>query len=187
MWLTLHTVSILVANIDSDGSTYKVCAARPRSGPGLFLPGLRARVAFAGSALRVLAAPLSLLTLLVCCVRSEDAEANELIGGDTKLYESTPVAGFVTAVTVLAATDLAFSGCDDARDSLASCTVLGQRLRTLDLRAHMYRAVVFVALFLLRACLVRVFCRRRARHATHAWRARVVFAFLSVSARFLIL
>ena len=38
------------------------------------MPGLRARVAFAGSALRVLAAPLSLLTLLVCCVRSEDAE-----------------------------------------------------------------------------------------------------------------
>ena len=114
MWLTSHTVGIFMANIDSDGNAYEVCAARPRSGPGLFLPGLRARVAFAGSALRVLAAPLSLLTILVCCVRSEDAEANELIGGDTKLYESTPVAGFVTAVTVLAATDLAFSGCDSS-------------------------------------------------------------------------
>ena len=47
-------------------------------------------------------------------MRSEDAEANELIGGDTKLHEFTLVAGFATAVTVLAATDLAFSGCDDA-------------------------------------------------------------------------
>ena len=35
-------------------------------------------------------------------MRSDDAEANELIGGDTKLHESTIVAGFAIAVTVLA-------------------------------------------------------------------------------------
>ena len=96
-----------MANIDSDGNAYRVCAARPRSGPGLFLLGLRARVAFAGSALRVLAAPLSLLTLLVCCVRSEDTEANESIGRDRSLLREP--ARFDIVVTVLVAADLAFS------------------------------------------------------------------------------
>ena len=48
-------------------------------------------------------------------MRSEDAEADELIGGDTKLLESMPVASFKTAVTDLASTDLACSRGDDDR------------------------------------------------------------------------
>ena len=58
---------------------------------------------------RAPAEPLSLLTILVCCVRSEDAEANESIGEDTILLESMPVASFAIAVTVLASSDLACS------------------------------------------------------------------------------
>ena len=171
-----------MANIDSDGSTYKVCAARPRSGPGLFLSGLRARVAFAGSALRVLAAPLSLLTLLVCCVRSEDTEANELIGGDTKLHDSTLVASFTTAVTVLASTDLACSrGDDDHITCLHLVYSDCDSAHATFVRTCFALFPVFVALCQLRICLVRVVWRRRARHATRMACASV-FAFLSVSA-----
>ena len=114
----MHTVGIFMANVDSyhNACTRYAQPGRDRD-PACFFLACCPRGLCRLCSPRAPAAPPLLLTLLVCCVRSEDAEANDSIGGDETLHESAPVVSFAIAVTAFAATDLAFSPCDDASRS----------------------------------------------------------------------
>ena len=182
--LTQHTAGIFAAIDVSDRSFHKVRAARAATGTHPIFMGPDSHAASAGCCSARAPAVLSLLTSLSACLRSEDAEADESIGRDTRLLESMPVASFTTAVTVLASTDLAYScGDDDRITSLRLVYSDCDSAHATFVRTCVALFPVFVALCRLRICLVRVVWRRRARHATHMACASV-FAFLSVSARF---
>jgi hypothetical protein len=150
----------VLAFVGSYRFAFEVCAARPRSGPSLFFSGLPACVAFAPALLSMCSRCASmLLTILVCCVRSKVAEANESIGGETALHETAPVAtpSIAIAITVLASTGLglAFSRRDNARLACLVCSDCDCAHATF-VRTCIGLLRVFVALFRLRACLERV-------------------------------
>ena len=111
-------------------------------------------------------------------MRSEDTEADESIGRDTRLLESMPVASFTTAVTVLASTDLACSRGDDDRITRLRLVYSDcDSAHATFVRTCVALFPVFVALCQLRICLVRVASGGDAHAMRHAWRARRFLLF----------
>ena len=150
-WASLQQTSTATAAL----TQYARSALQP--GPGIFLCAYCPRRICRLHCACASAAPLSLLTLLVCCcVRSDDAETNESIGRDTRVRDLRQHRD---------------RGHRPRRDQPrvllrrhVTCLprVLGLRLRACDFRAHVSRCCFYVCGHLLRACLVRVVRRRRA-------------------------
>ena len=120
-------------------------------------------------------------------MRSEDAEANDSIGGDETLHESAPVVSFAIAVTAFAATDLAFSPRDDASRSprmLGLCSDCDCALATSF--AHVSRCYLYLCRSfgcVLASC---VWSAGDAHAMQHAWRARRVCISLVFCAFFIL-
>ena len=150
-WASLQQTSTATAAL----TKYARSALQP--GPGTFLwahcPRRICRLHCACAS----AAPLSLLTLLlVCCVRSDDAETNESIGLDTRFCDlrqhrdrgHRPRRDQPRLLATTRHLPRVLSDCDSALATFV--------------RTCLSRCCLHVCGHLLRACLVRVVCRRRA-------------------------